>query len=75
MKIILYIRKDARKAGYARMHTHAEEEPNYDTPRVVNVGNEIREHLDKIIAKCEADGAFVYGDGDDRKNLKTQGTV
>lgn len=69
MKITLYIRKTPKKPGWGQMFTRAEDEPCYDTPRILNLGAEIREHLDGIIAKCEADGVFAYGDDGYRQTL------
>lgn len=51
MKITLYIRKG--RAGRCTMHTRTEDEPNYDTPRILNLGRDIRDTLDRIIAECD----------------------
>lgn len=59
MKITLYIR--STKPGHCEMHTLAVEEPNYDTPRTINLGNEIRSSIDAIIDRCVTDGAVYYG--------------
>lgn len=50
MKVILYIRKG--RAGHCTMHTRLDEEPSCDNPRVLNIGRDIRDQLDRMIAAC-----------------------
>lgn len=70
MKITLYIR--ATKPGHVQMFARREEEPNYrDTPRILNLGNEIGDAIDNIIRDCEAAGVVTYCDG---RHVKTRGT-
>ena len=66
MKITLYI----RRKECIEMHTRAEEEPCYDTPRTIMLGMEIRDRLDEIIRTCEAEGHVRFGGKD--KNLKAK---
>ena len=55
MQIILYIRK--ARAGSCTMHTRIIEEPSCDNPRVLNIGREIRDQLDRMIADCNCASA------------------
>lgn len=50
MKVILYIRKG--RAGHCTMHTRLDEEPSCDNPRVINIGRDIRDQLDRMIDAC-----------------------
>lgn len=54
MKITVYIRR-TKTPGTLAMHTRAEDEPCYDTPRTVSLGLAIREELDRIIRDCGLD--------------------
>lgn len=56
MKITLYIRRHPNRPHEACMFARLEDEPCYDTPRVSNLGTDIKAALDKIIANCESAG-------------------
>jgi adenine/guanine phosphoribosyltransferase-like PRPP-binding protein len=59
MKLILYIRRDSKRADRVNMHCRLEAEPCYDTPRVSNFANEVKASIDDIIATCEARGFIM----------------
>ena len=59
MKITLYIR--APKRTTCTMHTRIEEEANYDSVRVINLANEIKQAIDDIIENCKRLGYIEYG--------------
>ena len=56
MKIILYIRRDRKHPALATMDCISDEEPCYDTPRILNLGADIKAAIDNIIADCRTNG-------------------
>lgn len=66
MKLILYIRRDPKRADRVNMRARLEAEPCYDTPRVSNFANEVKASIDDIIATCERTGIITA-----TQNLKT----
>ena len=56
MKLTLYIRRDRKRPALATMACTSEEEPCYDTPRILNLGADIKAAIDNIIADCRAHG-------------------
>ena len=59
MKLILYIRRDPKRADRVNMRARLEAEPCYDTPRVSNFANEVKASIDDIIATCERTGIIT----------------
>lgn len=59
MKLILYIRRDPKRADRVNMRARLEAEPCYDTPRVSNFANEVKAAVDDIIATCERTGIIT----------------
>ena len=59
MKLILYIRRDAKHPNEVNMFARLEAEPCYDTPRVSNFANEVKAAIDDIIVTCEARGFIM----------------
>lgn len=59
MKITLYIRRDAKRGDRVNLFCRAEDEPCYDTPRILNLGAEIKQAVDNIIADCERTGVIA----------------
>lgn len=55
MKLTLYCRRTKNSTKLV-MWTRAEEEPCYDTPRIINLMGDIRAQLDGTIANCERTG-------------------
>lgn len=67
MKLTLYCRRSPKNPTKLVMWTRAEEEPCFDTPRIINLMGDIRRQLDDTIASCERDGAVVSTYPDKRK--------
>lgn len=59
MKLVLYIRRDKKRADRVTLNCRLEEEPCYDTPRVSNFANEVKASIDDIIATCERTGIIT----------------
>ena len=59
MKLILYIRRDPKRADRVNMRARLDPEPCYDTPRVSNFANEVKASIDDIIATCERTGIIT----------------
>lgn len=59
MKIILYIRRHPKHPARATMKVRSEDEPCYDSPRILNLGAEIAASLQGMIDDCEAQGCIA----------------
>ena len=59
MKITLYCRRHPKRPSFAYMRATIDEEPCYDSPNVINLANDIKAEIDRIIAKCEKDGYIL----------------